>query len=99
MKQSKKNKLIDEGNGLGRFFQLAPSDKYYVTSLILLEDKKILEDYKSDFDLNGSKPIELIEHKTKHRFRKMDVFESYIIAIDVDYDNEDVILLLGMFSN
>ena len=31
-----------------------------------------------------------IEHKTNIRFKNMDDFESFINAIDVDYDSEDV---------
>ena len=31
-----------------------------------------------------------VEHKTNNRFEIMVVFESYINAIDIDYDNEDV---------
>ena len=34
--------------------------------------------------------IGLVEHKTIFRFRKMDDFESYVNAKDVDYDGEDV---------
>ena len=30
------------------------------------------------------------EHRTKIRFKNMDVFESYINAIEIDYDSEDV---------
>ena len=31
------------------------------------------------------------EHETNIRFKKIDVFESYKNAIDVDYDSQDVI--------
>ena len=31
------------------------------------------------------------EHKTNIRFKNMDDFESYINAIDLDYDSEDVL--------
>ena len=31
-----------------------------------------------------------VEHKTNVRFKNMDDFESYINAIDIDYDSEDV---------
>ena len=36
-------------------------------------------------------PIGLVEHNTNIRFENIDVFETYINAIDVDYDTEDVI--------
>ena len=31
-----------------------------------------------------------VEHKTKIKYKKMDDFETYKNAIDVDYDSEDV---------
>ena len=31
-----------------------------------------------------------VEHKTSIRFKNLDDFESYINAIDIDYDSEDV---------
>ena len=37
-----------------------------------------------------------IEHETNIRFKNMDDFESYINAIVVDYDSEDV-TFLGYF--
>ena len=52
---------------------------------------KILQDYTGDFELNGFMIIGLIEHKMNIRFKNMDDFESYMNAIDVDYDSEDVI--------
>ena len=32
-----------------------------------------------------------VEHKTNIRFKKMDDFESYINALDFDYDSENVV--------
>ena len=40
--------------------------------------------------------IRPVEHRKSIRFRKMDDFESYIIAIDNDYNTEDV-TFLGIF--
>ena len=34
--------------------------------------------------------IGLIEHKTNIRFQKMDDFDSYRNAIDINYDSEDI---------
>ena len=51
---------------------------------------EILQDYTGDFELNGLMIIGHIEHKTNIRFKNMDGFESYMNAIDVDYDSEDV---------
>ena len=39
-----------------------------------------------------------IKQKTNNRFKNMDDFESYINAIDVDYDSEDVTFMV-MFIN
>ena len=76
---------------LGRFFELATSNKIYVNNLNLHEIKnEILQDYTGDFELNGKMIIGPIEHKTNIRFENMDDFERYINAIDVDYDSEDV---------
>ena len=41
--------------------------------------------------LNGILVVEPIEHKTNIRFENINSFESYINAIDIDYDGEDVI--------
>ena len=51
---------------------------------------EILLDYKSDFELNGLMDIRRVEQKTNIRFKNMDDFESYINAIDVDFDSEDI---------
>ena len=51
---------------------------------------KVLLDYTSDFQLNGSMIIGPIEHKTNIRFKNVDVLESHKNAIDIDYDSEDV---------
>ena len=76
---------------IGRFFELATSDRIYVNNFNLHEIKnEILQDYTGDFELNRKMIIGPIEHKTNIRFKKMDDFEKYINAIDVDYDSEDV---------
>jgi len=51
---------------------------------------EILQDYTSDFELNGKMIIGPIEHKTNIRFKNMDDFESYINTTGVDYDSENV---------
>ena len=48
------------------------------------------QDYTGDFELNGSMIVGHIEHKTNIRFKSFDDFESYINAIYIDYDSEDV---------
>ena len=40
--------------------------------------------------LNGLMIIGPNEHKTNIRFKNMNDFESYINALDIDYDSEDV---------
>ena len=67
------------------------SDKTYVTGLNPPEIKcETLLNYAGDFELNGSTVFGPVEHKTNVRFRIRDDFESYLNAIDVDYDTEDV---------
>ena len=90
MKEGKKN--IVEVVDLGRFFEMATSDKTYVNNLNLYEIKnEFLEDYTGDFDLIGKMIIGPVEHKTNIRFKNIYDFERYINAIDIDYDSEDVI--------
>ena len=87
-----KRENIAEDIDVGRFFELATSNKIYVNNLNLHEIKnEILEDYTGDFELIGKMIIGPIEHKTNIRFKNMDDFERYINAIDIDYDSEDVI--------
>ena len=70
---------------LGRFFDLATSNKINVNSLNLPEIKNdILQENTGDFELDGLRIIGPVEHKTIIRFRNMDDFGSYIDAIDID---------------
>ena len=70
---------------------LATSDKKYVNNLKLHEIKnEILKDNTGDFELNGKMIIGPFEHKTIFRFKNVDDFESFINAIAVNYDSEDV---------
>ena len=90
-RRQKRENLVEEDVDLGRFFELATSNKIYVNNLNLHEIKnEILQDYTGDFELNGKMIIGTIEHKTNIRFKNMDDFERYINAIDIDYDSEDV---------
>ena len=41
--------------------------------------------------MNGSTVIGPDEHKANNRFGNLDNFESYLNAMDNDYDSEDVI--------
>ena len=88
-KQKREN--VVENIDLGRFFEIATNNKIYVNSLNLHEIKnEILQDCTGYFELNGLMILGPIEHKTNIRFKNMDDFESYINAIDIDYDSEDV---------
>ena len=51
---------------------------------------EILQDYTGDFELIGLMIFGPIEHKTNIKFKNMNGFESYIQAIDIDYDSEDI---------
>ena len=53
-------------------------------------ENEILQHYTGDFELNGKMIIGPVEHKTNIRFKNIDDFERYIIAIDIEYDSEDV---------
>ena len=91
-RRQKRESLTEEDIDLGRFFELATSNKIYINNLNLHEIKdEILQDYTGDFELNGKMIIGPVEHKTNIRFKNMDDFERYIKAIDIDYDSEDVI--------
>ena len=92
MKNDKKGEnLVEENIGLGRFFELATSKKLYVNNLSLHEIKnEFLQDYNNDFELNGKMVVAPVEHKSNIIFKKLDDFERYINAIDIDYDSEDV---------
>ena len=90
-RRQKRENLAGEDIDLGRFFELATSNKIYINNLNLHEIKdEILHDCTGDFELNGKMIIGPIEHKTNIRFKNMDDFERYINAIDIDYDSEDV---------
>ena len=90
-KRRQKRENIVEDIDIGRFFELATSNKIYVNNSNLHEIKnEILQDYNNEFELNGKMIIGPIEHKTNIRFKNMDDFERYINAKDVDYDSEDV---------
>ena len=90
-RRQKREIIAEEDIDVGRFFELATSNKIYVNNLNLHEIKdEILQDYTGDFELYGLMTIGPVEHKTNIRFKNMDDFERYIIAIDIDYDSEDV---------
>ena len=84
---------------MGRFFELATTNKIYANDVNSNEIKsEILLIYRGDCDINGSMVIGPVEHGTNIRFRNMDDFKSYINAQNNDFDKEDV-FLLGMFIN
>ena len=75
--KTKRESIIDEDIDLGRFFELASSDKIYVTGLNLHESKnENLLDCRGDFELNGSMVIGPVKQKTHIRFRNSDDFEN-----------------------
>ena len=83
-REQKREKMVEDID-LGRFLELATSNKIYVNSLNLHEiENEFLQDHTGDFELNGLMIIEPIEHKTNIRIKNMDDFESYINAIDID---------------
>ena len=91
-RKQKRENMVEDIN-IGRFFELATTDRQYVNGLNLHEIKnEILEDYTGDFELIGTMLVGEIEQKTNIRFKNVDDFENYINAIDNSgYDSEDVI--------
>ena len=84
---------------LGRLFELSTTNKRYVNALNLQEiENETLLDCKGEFELIGSMLIGDIEQKTNNRFKIIDDFENYKIAIDVDYNCEDVIFKDGCLN-
>ena len=89
-RRQRRENLVEDID-IGRFFELATSNKIYVNNINLHEIKiEVLQDYNNDFELNGKMIIGPIEHKTIIRFKNMDDFERYISAIVIDHDSEDV---------
>ena len=89
-RRQKRENLVEDID-LSRFFQLATSNKIYVNNINLREIKdETFQGYTGDFEINGLMMIGPIEHKTNIRFKIMDDFESFLNAIDIDHDREDV---------
>ena len=98
-RRQKRENMVEDIN-IGRFFELATTDRQYVNGLNLHEIKNdILEDYTGDFELIGSMLVGEKEQKTNIRLKNVDDFESYINAIDNSgYDSEDVFLQDGCMN-
>ena len=47
-------------------------------------------EYRGGFELNGLMVVGPVKHKTNIKFRNMDDFASYVGAIYIEYDREDV---------
>ena len=92
-RRQKRENLVEEDIDLGRFCELATTDKIDVNSLNLHEiQNEVLGDYRGDFELIGSMLVGELEQKTNIRFKNVGDFESYINAIDNSgYDSEDVV--------
>ena len=90
-RRQRRENMVEDFN-IGRFFELATTDRQYVNALNLHEIKnEILEDYTGDFELIGSMLVGEIEQKTNIRFKNVDDSENYINAIDNSgYDSDDV---------
>ena len=102
MKQSERKQRIEnivKDIDLGRFFELATTNKGDGNGL---KSHKIrsqnLKHYTGDFEMIGSMLIGEIEQKTNIRFKKLDDFETYINAIDIGYDSEDVIFTRRLYK-
>ena len=81
LNEKKKGKIKDDNIDLGKFFELASSEKKFVTGLFLHKIKsEILLNYTGVFEFNGSTVIEPVENKTNVRFRNRKDFEKYMNA-------------------
>ena len=68
----KKENMVKEDIDIGRFFELATSDRKYVRGLNLHEIKnEFLEEYTGDFELIGSMLVNEVEQKTNIRFKML----------------------------
>ena len=66
MKEDKKRENMVEDINIGRFFELATTDRQYVNALNLHEIKnEFLEDYTGDFELFGSMLVGEIEQNQR----------------------------------
>ena len=89
-RRQKRENMVEDVE-IGKFFELATSNKILVNNLNWHENKnEILQDYTGDFELNG---LMIIGHNEleANRFKNKDHFESYLNTVDVNYDSEDVI--------
>ena len=98
-RRQKRENMVDDID-IGRFFELATTDKKYVNGLNLHEIKnEMRDDYTGDFELIGSMLVDEVEQKTNVRFKNVDDFASYINAKDNSgYDSENV-SFTGWFHN
>ena len=86
-KKEKKEKTKIEDIDLGRFFELATTDKLHFNGLNWHEiEDDIRIGYTGDFEMIVSMLIREIEQKSNIRFKNFDDFEIYNNAIDCDYD-------------
>ena len=91
-RRQKRENLVEDDINLCYFFESATANKKYVDRINKHETKnEFLFVYTIDFELIESMSIGEIEQKTNIRSKNIDDFETYIIAIGVGYDSEDVI--------
>ena len=90
---------MDEHINLGNFFELTYSNQMYVEGLTLHEARSdFFQDYTCDLEVNGSIVTGPVELRANTRFRIMVDFESYINAIGIDYDSEDVTFIAYVYK-
>ena len=80
-RKQKRENILDEGIDLGRFFELATTNRKYVNGLNLHEIRNVfLENYTGDFELIGSMLIVEIEQKEQKGW-KMSMISKLIIML------------------
>ena len=72
--------MLEEDIDLGRFFEVATTNRMFVNGLKLHETKKgILEDYMDDFELIGTMLIGELEQKTNIRFKNLMILKIILL--------------------
>ena len=91
-RKQKRQNIIDEDIDLGRFFEIALTNKICVNSLSLHEiENVILLSYGGDFEVIGKLSIGDHIRQTHIRCRNIADYEHYINVIDKDYESDDAI--------
>ena len=98
--RQQKRKNVVEDIDVGRFFELATTNRKYVNGLNLHEVKNdTLEEHTGDFELIGFMLIGELEQETNTRFKNVDAFENFINAMkNGGYHSNDVVFAEWLYK-